>query len=111
MESVISTGGTIVSTASILCADYDDDRELETRGERYEWSLADADIEQLLQAGKGGGPRSRSMLPSGQAASADAGLLHALSDDDNEEEALLEFLEEEVAGSLRLLTPSPDLLP
>jgi hypothetical protein len=110
MESVISTGGTIVSNGSsplpdtVVRADHDDDHDLE----RYEWSLADADIEQLLQAGKAGGPRS--VLSSGHAASAQAmGSISPISDVDNEEEALLELLEEEVAGSLGLLTPSPDL--
>jgi len=108
MESVISTGGTIMSSSSqaldtLGCADCDDDYEVE----RYEWSLADADIEQLLQPGK-----ARSLLSSGQGASAET-CLPALSDagvdNEEEEEALLELLEEEVAGSLGLLTPSPDL--
>lgn len=100
MESVISTGGTVMSSSSNIhdtmgCAEYDDDHDLE----RYEWSLADADIEQLLQAGK---PGPRSLLSSAQATS-------AASDPENDDEALLELLEEEVAGSLGLLTPSPDL--
>jgi hypothetical protein len=97
MESVISTG-TVTSTApdNIGCAD--DEHDLE----RYEWSLADADIEQLLQAGKAGGSR---LLSSTQAGS--EGIPE--SEVDNEEEALLELLEEEVTGSLGLLSPSPDM--
>jgi hypothetical protein len=105
MESVISTG-TIVSAASAVpdaagCAECDDEHELE----RYEWSLADADIEQLLQAGKAGG--SRLLSSSTQTGSAES--MQAASEIDNEEEALLELLEEEVTGSLGLLTPSPDM--
>jgi hypothetical protein len=108
MESVISTGGTIISNGSagpntVGCADADDEHEVE----RYEWSLADADIEQLLQAGKAVGPRA--LRASAQAASTEAGLTRPASDVDNEEEALLELLEEEVAGSLGILTPSPDI--
>jgi len=97
-ESVISTGGTLVSVG--------DDCEDDYEAERYEWSLADADIEQLLQTGKVAGPRS--LLSSAQAASAEGCLP---SPEENEEEALLELLEEEVAGSLGLLTPSMRLSP
>lgn len=105
MESVISTGGTVLSSSSQLhsdaagCTDCDDDHEVE----RYEWSLADADIEQLLQT-KAGGQRP-------YLSSAETALIASLEEEeeDNEEDALLELLEEEVAGSLGLLAPSPDL--
>jgi hypothetical protein len=99
MESVISTG-TVTSTEpdNIGCAD--DDHDLE----RYGWSLADADIEQLLQAGKAGGSR---FLSSSQVAASED--IDSESEVDNEEEALLELLEEEVTGSLGLLSPSPDI--
>lgn len=102
VESVISTGGTIFSSGDAVgCAENDDDREVE----RYEWSLADADIEQLLR--KGG---SRSVLASAQEASSEV-FGRRISETENEDDALLELLEEEVAGSLGLLTssPTPDL--
>lgn len=107
MESVISTGGTVVSggshvPADVGCADCDDEYELE----RYEWSLADADIEQLLQPGKAG---PRSIRAQATAASAEVGITTVSDVDHDEENALLELLEEEVTGSLGLLTPSPDL--
>jgi len=86
-ESVISTGGSVVSMGE---DDYDDELEWE----RYEWSFDDADIEKLLQAGKADGPRS--ILSSGHGDS-DEGCSPSL-DTENEEEALLELLEEEVAG-------------
>jgi len=100
MESVISSGGTIDSSAlpladTVGCGDIDEEHELE----RYVWSFADADIEQLLQESKSGGPTTRAQR-SAHAAS-------AAVDADTEDEALLELLEEEVTGSLRLLTPSP----
>jgi len=107
MESVISTGGTIISNGSagpntVGCADADDEHEVE----RYEWSLADADIEQLLQPGKAG---PRSIRAQATAASAEVGITTVSDVDHDEENALLELLEEEVTGSLGLLTPSPDL--
>lgn len=99
MESVISTGGTLHSSSPVLDAigrgDIEDEHDLE----RYVWSFADADIEQLLQAGK-------SSRPAQQADTSDRGVLLG-SEVDQEEEALLELLEEEV--SLGLLAPSPDL--
>lgn len=111
MESVISDGGTASSASPLLdvtgCADDDYEQE------HYEWSLADADIEQLLQAGKAGnGPRSLLGMPAQNAmqAQAQAQATSAASAeplDEEEEEALLELLEEEVAGSLSLLTPTP----
>lgn len=86
-ESVISAGGSIVSMGEDDCDD-------ELEWERYEWSFDDADIEKLLQAGKADGPRS--ILSSGHGDSAE-GCSPSL-DMENEEEALLELLEEEVAG-------------
>jgi len=86
-ESVISTGGSIVSMGEGDCDD-------ELEWERYEWSFDDADIEKLLQASKADGPRS--LLSSAHADSAER--CSPSPDMDNEEEALLELLEEEVAG-------------
>merc|ERR1719272_390406 len=100
MEAVISTGGSIdancsrLSNPERLLADVDDEHD----HERYMWSLADADIEQLLQANKAACPTRSAHAPS-----AALGADHSSV----EEDALLELLEEEVTRSLHFATPSP----
>merc|ERR1719265_914395 len=90
MESVISDGGTASSASPIMdvsgCAECEDDYEQE----HYEWSLADADIEQLLQAGKTGTcPRSLLGMPAHNAMQAqDTSAASAEPLDQEEEEAL-----------------------
>merc|ERR1740121_364063 len=99
VESVISAGGTITASSTPPAED-----------QGYEWSLADADIEQLLSSGaKGGAPRTLLATAAAQAAAVASPRSLASDEALEEEQALLELLEEEVAGSLSVLTPSPDI--
>jgi len=104
IESVMSADGTASSaTTDVTILGGAEDEEFEPQ---YEWSLADADIQQLLS---GKQPATRAMLHAQAAHSSASAIAEGLYD---EEEALLEMLEKEVASSLGMApTPDPSMSP
>lgn len=105
LDAVVSPGHPQQATSPVTAPNgCDDEHEFH---ERYEWSLADADIEQLLQGGKA--DQSRSFLSSTRVSFEEGTGEVSELERDEEEEALLELLEEEITGSLGLWSTSPDM--